>query len=179
MGDLLTVRGNVSGLSHVLECRLLELFRLEVGSRLRSELKNARADLFVGVLLVGDHGPINGLILAHGEMNEGKLGVVPKLTHLPVKVVLVVAKEDLLGHFVAVGQLEDLGVEVLLLLWDLQSDLLLLNSILKDVLCVLREVEVRQLLQLNLLLLHIDDLGEVVVVCEGRVVEDIAHFLLN
>lgn len=81
-------------------------------------LENSRVDLLISVLFISDLIPIHWLILAHRQMHQGKLSVVSQLTHLPLQVVLVVAQEDLLGHHVAVRQLKDLRVKILLLLWD-------------------------------------------------------------
>ena len=100
-------------------------------------------------------------------MDQSELSVVPHLTKLPLKVILVVAEEDLLSQVVAVRELEDLGVEVLLLLGDQKSRLRYLNALRQDVRGVLREVEVVEGLLLKLTLLHVDDLCKEVVVCKG------------
>ena len=130
-------------------------------------LQDPRVDLLVGVLFIRDGIPVHWLILAHGQMDQSELSVVPHLTKLPLKVILVVAEEDLLSQVVAVRKLEDLGVEVLLLLGDQKSRLRYLDALRQDVRGVLREVEVVEGLLLKLTLLHVDDLCEEVVVCKG------------
>jgi len=118
IGNLFAVVGDVSRLGHALHSGLLELFRVESGSGLGSVLQDALADFLVGVLLVCNLYPVDGLVLAHGKVHDCEFGVVTQLAHLPFEIVVVVLKEYLLRHFVTVWQLEDLCVQILLLFRD-------------------------------------------------------------
>ena len=142
---------------------------------LGSVLEDLAVDPLVGEFVVGNLRPVDWLVLADGGMDEGELSVVAHLVHLPLFVPGVVVREGLLAVLVAVWQLEDLSVEVLLLLRDEERDLGLLDVLREDVDRVLRELEVLQLLLLQLALLHVDHLGQEVVVAKGLVVEDVGH----
>ena len=142
-------------------------------------LQDTRADLLVGVLLVCDLDPVDRLVFAGWQVHNSELGVISELAHLPLDVVLVILLEDLLGDQVAVWQLEDLGIEILLLPGDEQGDLWLGLILLEDCGGVLWELQSTELLLLELPLLHVDDLGEVIVIGKRGVVEDIGHLLLD
>ena len=179
MGGSLAVVGNLSRGRQVLHCRLLELFSLKLRVGMGAVLQDTRADLLVGVLLVCDLDPVDRLVFAGWQVHNSELRVISELAHLPLDVVLVILLEDLLGDQVAVWQLEDLGIEILLLPGDEQGDLWLGLIPLEDCGGVLWELQSAELLLLELPLLHVDDLGEVVVIGKRGVVEDIGHLLLD
>ena len=179
MGGSLAVVGNLSRGRQVLHCRLLELFSLKLRVGMGAVLQDTRADLLVGVLLVCDLDPVDRLVFAGWQVHNSELGVISELAHLPLDVVLVILLEDLLGDQVAVWQLEDLGIEILLLPGDEQGDLWLGLILLEDCGGVLWELQSTELLLLELPLLHVDDLGEVIVIGKRGVVEDIGHLLLD
>ena len=179
MGGSLAVVGNLSRGRQVLHCRLLELFSLKLRVGMGAVLQDTRADLLVGVLLVCDLDPVDRLVFAGWQVHNSELGVISELAHLPLDVVLVILLEDLLGDQVAVWQLEDLGIEILLLPGDEQGDLWLGLILLEDCGGVLWELQSAELLLLELPLLHVDDLGEVIVIGKRGVVEDIGHLLLD
>ena len=179
MGGSLAVVGNLSRGRQVLHCRLLELFSLKLRVGMGAVLQDTRADLLVRVLLVCDLDPVDRLVFAGWQVHNSELGVISELAHLPLDVVLVILLEDLLGDQVAVWQLEDLGIEILLLPRDEQGDLWLGLIPLEDCGGVLWELQSAELLLLELPLLHVDDLGEVIVIGKRGVVEDIRHLLLD
>lgn len=127
-------------------------------------LQDSRADLFVSIFFVRYLTPVDWLILADGQVHDRELSVVSQLAHLPLQIVLVVLEEYFLGQKIAVRQLEDLRVKVLLLLRDEQSNLRHLNALFKDISCVFRELQLGKFLLLELTLLHIDDLCKVIMI---------------
>lgn len=83
-------------------------------------------------------------------------------------------------ELVTVGELEDLTVEELLLLGDLKAAILIGVGVpAQSISGVLGQLDVLQLLLLDLFLLHVDDLGQEVMVFECGVVEDVVHLLLD
>ena len=67
---------------------------------------------------------------------NSELRVVPYLLHLPFLKADVVVGERLLAEHVAAWHLEDLFVQILLLNWNLELQLWLLNLFLKHICCI-------------------------------------------
>lgn len=112
-------------------------------------------------------------------MYNCKLSVISELTHLPSYVVLKVLGENLLSDHVAVWKLENLREQILLLLGNEKGNFRRLLKLLKDCGRVLREFNSCELLLLKFSLLHVYDLGEIVVILKGRVVENVRHLLFD
>jgi len=94
---LVSVVRDLTAGSHVVHRLLLEFFSLKDGSWLGTVLQDASADLFVRVFFISDGTPIHSLVFAWGQVHNSELSIVTQLSHLPLQVVLVVPKEDLLG----------------------------------------------------------------------------------
>ena len=131
---------------------------------LSSMLENLVVDALVCVFIIRELCPVDRLVLADGSMDDGELGIEPHLVHLPLLVTKVVIREGLLGVLIAVWQLEDLSVQILLLLRYEKRDLRPLNVLCEDIDRILRELKVFQLLLLEFTLLHVDHLGQEVMV---------------
>ena len=69
---------------------LLEFLWLERLVRLGSALQNPRTDLLVSIFFISDGVPVDRLVLAHWEMHNSELSIISELTHLPLKIVLIV-----------------------------------------------------------------------------------------
>ena len=115
---ILAEGGDFARSSHALHSCLLEYFWGERLVGLCTMLQDSGADLLVSILLISNFGPVDWLIFAFGEVNDSELGLIPQLSHSPLQIVLVIFQEDLLSQLVAVWELENLSVQVLLLLWN-------------------------------------------------------------
>ena len=77
----------------------------------------------------------------------------------------------MLGKFVTVWELENLCIQILLLFGDLQSQVRRRSRRFEDFLSIFGEFKLDQFLLFKLSLLHVDYFCQIVVVCEGRIVE--------
>ena len=88
---------------------------IKLGSGLSSLLKNLNPDPLIEVLNVLELLPVDLRIFRSRRMHDTELGLIPHILHAPLNVAIVVLSEGLLIELVAVGLLENLLEQVLLL----------------------------------------------------------------